>query len=199
MGDLFTADWHIKLAMAGKVYTLNLGSCTGSSVATVLTGNAAVDNDQPEFVVSINSGWLIPMELDICADVDFDAYNDIVECLLVGDRTQATTALGTANAPSNNLDGGDTFEGYAADTFTASITNPSGTEVLHWAKYRLTQVGTETAGSVPPYLKIYRRFTIPRFFAGPAQIVGFLTGTDTPEYSGSFTFAHLPTSWVTVT
>jgi len=108
MGDLFTADWKVKLALAGVVYTLNLGSISGDSTATVLTGNAAVDNDQPEFVISVNSGWLIPMELDLCMDVDFDALDDIVECLVTADKTQAYAAGGTATTPSNNLDGGST-------------------------------------------------------------------------------------------
>jgi len=45
---------------------------------------------------------------------------------------------------------------------------------------------------------VYKEFDIPKFLAGPCSIIGFVTGTDTPEFSGSFQFAHIPASWVTV-
>src|SRR3990167_1796756 len=80
LGQLFVADWQARLAMAGRVYSLALGTTSGDTTATGLTGNAAHDNDQPEIVIAIDSGWLIPIEVEITIQVnDDDAYDDVTQ------------------------------------------------------------------------------------------------------------------------
>lgn len=197
IGQLFTADWAIRLALAGRVYSLPFGSITDGDL-TFLTGNAAMDNDQPEFLVSVATGWLIPIELHIgCVD-DMDAYDDIIECLIVGDRTQSYTAGGTATVPLNSLDGGDAFSGYCGTIVTAGITAPVGSDILYYKQYELTQITTETGGSAIQVLEFNKTWAVPTFLAGACTIMGCVVGTGSPTFAGYFKFAHLPASWIAI-
>ncbi len=201
MGDLFTTDWPTRLALAGRVFTLNLGSSGGDTTPTLLTGNAAWDNDQPEVLISATSGWLIPIEIYVSVQAcDDDAYDDMVEIGFLADISQSYgSATATTNTPTNHIDGGEAFSGYAGDTVTSDITNPVGSEVLAHYYYIQTQQGTETSGDTATRGRgLQKTFAIPRFFAGPCAIVGYIIGTNTPDYHGYVTFAHLPSSWIKV-
>ena len=126
IGQLFTADWHERLILAGKAYTLDLGALTATEW-TGLTGNAAVDLDQPEIVIAVDTGYLIPMSIEIDIHVDdVDAYDDVTEIGFQADRSQATAAGATATieVPNNMLDGGDAFGGRAFSIVTADIADP---------------------------------------------------------------------------
>ena len=199
LGQLFTADWHTRLILAGRVFKLNLGTISGDASYTALTGNATVDNDQPEFIIAVDSGWLIPVEIDIQISVDdMDAYDDVDDILVVADRSQATAAGATATVatPTNELDGGEAFGGRCFTIVTADVTNPAGSDVLAYKYYELTQVAAEAGGGVEASRGLYKLFPRPVLLAGPCQIVGFVTGTNTPTFMGSVTFAHIPVSWI---
>jgi len=201
MGDLFTADWKTKLAMAGVVYELALGTTSGDTTATGLTGNAAHDNDQPEIVIAIDSGWLVPISIDINIQVnDDDAYDDATQIGVFVDRSQTVAAGATATVATalNLLDGGDAFSGRCYTTVTSDITNPVGSDVLAFKYWEVTQVATETAGTGWADKFVCKQFDMPRFIAGPCSIVGYVTGANTPVYFGSIVFAHLPAGWITV-
>ncbi|KKN27733.1 hypothetical protein LCGC14_0861570 [marine sediment metagenome] len=199
LAQLFTANWHERLILAGRAFTLDLGTITGGTDYTALTGNAAIDHDQPEIVVAADSGWLIPMEIDIGIAVDdMDAYDDITEIFFIGDRTTAVAAGATATVETalNCLDGGDAFNGRCYSIVTADITDPTAADILAFKSWQLIQVASETAGSAPFVKTYHKTFTHPRLLAGPCSIVGYVVGTNTPTFMGSVTFAHIPTTWM---
>jgi hypothetical protein len=200
LGQLFTADWYTRLALAGRVYSLPLGTISGAASYTALTGNATVDNDQPEFIIAADSGWLIPIVIDIQISVDdVDAYDDVDDILVIADRSQATAAGATATVatPLNHLDGGDAFSGRCFTIVTGDVTDPVGSDILAYKYHILLQVAAEAtgSGSLTDGRGLYKEFKIPRLLAGPCQIVGFVTGTNTPTFMGEIVFAHIPSGW----
>ncbi len=204
MGQLFTADWHQRLALAGRVFTMPLGTITGEGSYSALTGNAkangtSVDNDQPEIIIAIDTGWLIPIEIDIgISATDLDAYNDYLNVLFIADRSQTVAAGESGNIITaiNLLDGGDAFSGRCYDTISSDITNPVCSDVLGFRYWEITQLAAEVLAHVPATFNFYKKFDIPRFLAGPCSIIGFVNGIVAPTYMGSVTFAHVPTSWI---
>ena len=201
LGQLFTADWHTRLVLAGRAYTLDLGTVAATAY-TALTGNAAPDLDQPEILIAVDSGWLIPMEIDINIAVDDqDAYDDVTDIMFIVDRTaaQAAGATGTVEVPNNLLDGGDAFEGRCFSILTGGITTPVPADVLAYSNWTPIAMAAEAGGTLPAVNKnLRKKFEIPTLIAGPCQIIGYVTGTNTPTFIGSVKFAHLPSSWVTV-
>lgn len=198
LGQLFTANWHERLILAGRAFTLDLGTITGGTDYTALTGNAAIDHDQPEIVIATNSGWLIPMEIDIAIAIDdMDAYDDITEIFFIGDRTTAVAVGATATDETalNCLDGGDDFSGRCYSIVTADIVDPTAADILAFKSWQLIQVAAETAGTAPTSKTFYKKFAFPRLLAGPCSIIGYVVGTNTPTFMGSVTFAHIPTGW----
>jgi len=195
IGQLFTADWQTKLVLAGKAFTLDLGAG-----GTGLTGNSAIDADQPEVLVAVDSGYLIPMEVNIDIYVDdCDAYDDVVDIDFIADRSQAqSTATATAETANNLLDGAGAFGGRCWSIVSGNITAPVESDILCSMHYELTQVGTETAGNSHGVLGLHKVFSVPRFLAGPCQIIGYVTGTNTPTFMGSVIFAHIPSSWISI-
>ena len=107
LGNLFTANWPTRLALAGRVFSLDLGAAD-----TWLAGNHDVDADQPEFIISVNEGWLLPISMSLGAYSVCDAAADMTKVVVVADRTQATTSVtGTTETALNVLDGGPSFGG----------------------------------------------------------------------------------------
>lgn len=201
MGEIFTVDWVQRLALAGRVYTLNLGSIGGDGSYTALIGNAtAVDNNQPEVIIAIDTGWLVPIEIDIGFSVtNLAAYDDWLDLLFIGDRSQTVAAgeTGTIETALNMLDGGAAFDGRCYSIInTDNIPNPVTSDVLGYKYWEITKVAAEVLGSVPSTFNYYKYFDTPRFLAGPCSIIGFVCGKVAPTFMGSITFAHLPASWV---
>ncbi len=200
IGQLWTADWIQRLTQAGRVYTAPLGTLAATS-HTGLTGNAVVDLDQPEVVIGVPSGILIPIEIQI--DIllnDIDAYDDLTQIVFYADRTtglsSTDSALGNPITVLNNLDGGEDFAGNATETVAADITDPVVADVLGSRFWEINQLAAEVAATIPATLNFYQDFKAPIFLRGPASIVGFVTGTNTPTYQGHVTFAHLPGTWI---
>lgn len=194
LGQLFTADWHQRLVLAGYAYTVDFGTVAASTY-TALTGNAAPDLDQPEIVIAADSGFLVPMEIDIAIAVDdMDAYDDVTDIVFIADRSQAEAAAATATVevPNNLLDGGAAFSGRCYSIVTGNITAPVPSDVLATWHWELTQVATEVGGVAPAIKKAYKTFAIPTLLAGPCQIIGYVTGTNTPTFTGSVKFANVP-------
>jgi len=200
LGQLFTADWQTRLAMAGLAYTLDLGEVAATAY-TALTGNAAPDLDQPEVIVAIDSGWLIPMEIDIAVSVnDDDAYDDVTDIMFIADRA-ATVAAGitaTVETALNLLDGGDAFGGRCYSIATGSCGSPTSNDVLLYRRWMPIQLATETGGTEAQNKHVYKSFTTPRFLKGPCAIIGYVTGTNTPTFIGNVVFAHLPAGMLSV-
>lgn len=195
MGSLFTADWAVQLALAGRVFSLDLGTA-----GTELAGNAAIDADQPEFVVSVNSGWLIPVELNLGVSGDFDAEEG-AQVLVVGDRTNGEAVLtATAETPLNLLDGGEAFSGSAYSVVTGNMTITEA-DILYDQSFKSVHLQVDSSGTIAinAVINVDHAWKTPVFLAGPCQIAGYASGTATATaFTGRFTFAHLPASWVTV-
>lgn len=198
LSGLFTTDWHTRLVLAGRAYTLDLGTVAAAAY-TGLLGNAAPDLDNPEILISVDTGWLIPMEIDIALAVDdMDAYDDVTDIMFIADRTAAEPAgtLGTVEVPNNLLDGGEAFVGRCWSICTSDITTPVPADVLGYRGWELTQVITETSGVHSPTNKhFYKKFDIPTLLAGPCQILGYVTATTAPTFIGYVKFAHIPAAW----
>ena len=201
IGQLFTADWHTRLAMAGRVYTMPLGGVSSGGAHDPLTGLATVDNDKPEVVIAIDTGWLIPIAITVNISVDdLTAYYQVDDLLFIADRSQTVPAgeAGTVVTALNNLAGGAAFSGRCYHTITTEITNPASSDILAYKYWELTQLGAEVGGNASFDKNYHKKFDIPKFLAGPCSITGHITGTVTPTYFGSVVFAHLPVSWITV-
>lgn len=197
LGQLFVANWQARLVMAGVVYSLDLGTA-----ATPLTGNHDMDADQPEFIIAIDTGWLIPMALNLAVWADCDADADSIEVLVEADRTQAATVAevgqGTAEIALNLLDGGDAFGGRCSSIATGSVGTVTGADILYASNFFGVLT---TEGHVSASININHEWEIPRFLAGPCKILGYCVGigdAQTTSIYGNMVFAHLPVGWVTV-
>lgn len=200
IGQLFTADWVHRLTLAGRVYHVPLGTLAATS-HTGLVGNAAVDLDQPEVVVGVPSGVLIPIEIDINILLnDIDAYDDLTQIVFYGDRTNGLSAtdaaLGNEITVLNHLDGGEGFAGLATETVGTDMTDPVVADVLASIFWEINQLAAEVAATIPATLNFHKKFDVATFLRGPASIVGYVTGTNAPTYQGHLTVAHLPGTWI---
>ena len=200
LGQLFTADWHTRLVLAGRVFSMNLGSASGS--LGVLTGITTVDNDLPSLSISCDTGWLIPISIDVNIHVDdLTSYDQVDDILFTADRTQAVPAGAVGNIVTaiNQLEGGAAFAGRCFHTHnTTPITNPVASDILGYKFYALTQLAGEVGGNASFEKGFHKTFDVPHFLAGPCSILGYVTGSATPTYFGKVVFAHLPASWITV-
>ena len=193
IGQLFTADWKTRLALAGKCYSLDLG--VGG---TALAGNAAFDADQPEFLIGVDTGWLIPLSLQLAVSGDFDA-EEACEVSIIGDRSQcqAAGATATVEVPLNLLDGGPAFNGRAYSVVTGNITAPVESDMLFAASYDMVQVSA--VSTVDTGKQLNYEWNVPVLLAGPCQIVGYVVGDATATaFSGRLVVAHIPADWVKV-
>lgn len=200
LGQLFTVDWHARLALAGRVFTMPLGSASGS--LGVLTGITTVDNDLPSFSISIDTGWLIPIEIEVNIHVDdLTAYGNVDDLLFIADRAKAVPAgeVGNVVTAINAIDGAAAFSGRCYHTHnTTPITNPAASDILGYKYWELTQLGAEVGGNASFAKNYHKKFDVPHIIAGACSILGHVTGSATPQYFGAVTFAHLPTSWITL-
>lgn len=195
LGQTFVANWQTRLAMAGRVFSLDLGTA-----GTQLAGNHDMTTDEPEFVVAADTGWLIPMSLNIAAQSDCDASLDSTQVLVVADRTQsqAVGATGTVEIALNLLDGGDAFDGRCWSVITGALTAVTEADIL-FAK--IVHTVLTTAGHVDAAVNVNHEWLVPRFLKGPCKILGYIVGVGTTQVSafyGNFVFAHLPVSWITI-
>jgi len=197
IGQIWTADWHQRLIAAGKAYTLDLGTI-GATDWTALTGNAAVDDDQPEVLIAIDSGYLIPMEIEIDVVVDdFDAYDNITQITFIADRSQGegAGATGTVEVANNLLDGGELFAGRCYSIVTSDVSAVVMNDYLGGKYWTNIQLGTEVGAAVPAEKSFKKVFRFPTILKGPCQIAGYVIGTNTPTFMGAVKFAHVPATW----
>jgi len=198
LGQLLTADWHQNLIMSGRAFSADYGTIAATDI-TALTGNAAVDLDQPEIVIGVDTGFLIPMEIEIDIQVnDDDAYDDITRIAFFADRTDNVAdaaATATVETPLNMLDGGESFSGRSFSIVTSNITAPVPADYLGGATWTNIQLAAEVGGLPTTNKHLHKIFTHPKLLRGPCSIVGWITGTNTPTFTGSVKFAHVPASW----
>lgn len=197
LGQMFTADWHIRLILAGLAHRMSFGTISGAADITMVGDGTAIELEVPEAVVAIDSGYLIPMSLNLGINEDLDAENEELDVLLTADRAtglsaaEIATATGTAGAPDNMLDGAPAFTGRSVKVCTADIVDPVHSDVLFYSHW-------ECLGANPLIAtdwNIDKVFKFPTFLAGPCSIILYVGGP-TPTFMGSLCFAHIPATYV---
>jgi len=206
LGQLFTADWKLRLLLAGKVWKVSIGAITAGNAITQVTGGGdgtVMDMEQPEFIVGVDAGYfLIPIAADVIVTSDTDAPDDFMEILLIMDRTNScpTSATATVATPINLLDGGGSFPGRAFTAVTVDIEDPVYDELLAYERYETTAVvmqGTSANedDAINSILRMHYEPQVPSIGAGPCSIVCMWDGTVATTGIACFTFAAVPISW----
>lgn len=194
LGQLFTADWHIRAILAGWAYRISFGTISGAADITMVGDGTAIELERPEMIIAVDTGFLVPMSLNLGVNSDTDAENDEVDILLTSDRATAVSAaeLGaataTAGGPVNMLDGAPAFSGRSVKVCTADITDPVHSDVLYYNHW-------ECLGADPLVLTDFNcdhTFRFPTFVAAPCSLILYVGGTEAPTFVGSFCFAHVP-------
>lgn len=200
LGQIWTADWHIRLILAGKAFRLSIGTIAAEADITMVGNGTAIELERPEALIAVDTGFLIPMSLNLAVNANLDTAADEVDVLMTSDRATAVsaaeinTAAGTAETPDNCLDGAEAFDGRCESIFTGDITDPVHSDVLYYKHHmRLTSTPLE----VQP-LPVDHVWEHPTFLAGPCTILLYVGATQAPTFVGSFVFAYVPASWVPV-
>ena len=207
LGELFTMDWKNRLAAAGLVYSAHIGTLTaGADVGLIVGGGngTTVDSDQPELIIGVDSGFLVPIEIKVICDVDMDANDEYGEILIFADRTQAppTSATGTPGVvtPNNKLDGGAAFGGRVFGGITTDITDPVMSELLdleyvNAAEFVSNGSATNLTNGIVQRLKLHYKPEIPPMLAGPCSLVICFGGTAAVNGMIVAEFAHIPATY----
>lgn len=197
-GQLFTADWKKELVLAGHVYSVTVGGISaGADVALIQGGGAGttIDSDQPELAVGVPSGYtLIPLEFLFSGQVDLDADAEVGNVILFADLTQnipaPVIASSTLETPSNMLDGGEAFPGYAQSAVTTDITDPVLSEMLVYETIRAAE--TTAAGQLVARLSVDWKAETPFLMDGPCSLIACWGGTAAVSGMAKLVFACVP-------
>jgi hypothetical protein len=199
-GGLVIGDWLAALVARGFGWHFDVGAfstpITGGGNGTVL------DQDQPEFGISIPTGYAcIPLRLAVaCQTPLMAADNDESEILIAVDRAAKWAADGTVTAetPTNmrtDQTGACPLSCFSAAT--ANITNPTlGIELAHAVKVGDVQ-GT-AANALWGDLALVYEPARPPMIVGPAAIYGYWGGTVATSGFANLDFIALPSTLFTV-
>jgi len=207
LGALFTADWKTQLVIAGLVYSAHIGTLTtGADVGFIVGGGngTVLDTDQPELMVGVDSGYLIPLELHVICDMDVDADGEYGEILFFADRSQAppTTAVGTPGivTPNNQLDGGPAFGGRCFGGVTTDLLDPVMSEFIdlvyvNTSEFVSNGAATNLTNGIAHSLRMDWKADKLKLLAGPCQLVVAFGGTAAVNGMISLEFAAVPASY----
>lgn len=193
--DAFAARglaWHVTV---GALSTPIVGGGNG----TVL------DLDQPEFVVSVPSGYCMrPVRVSIQCELGIQTTDSHVsEILLAVDRTAAWAADGTSTAetPANmRTDIASGCPCSVASAFTADMTNGSGVDPVLGLELAREQALTDVQGTAAT-LNVYQfsmlyEPTVPPYIVGPAAMYGYWGGDIAVSGFAQIVFIAFPSSLV---
>lgn len=207
LGVLFIADWRTQLVLAGLVYSAHIGTLTaGADVGLIVGGGngTTVDSDQPELLLGVDSGYLIPLKVDVICDMDADADGEYGEILFFADRSQAppTSATGTPGivTPNNQLDGGPAFGGRCYGGVTTDLTDPVMSEFIdlkyvNAAEFVSNGTATNLTSGIVHVLEMHWVADKPKLLAGPCGLVICFGGTAAVNGMINIEFAHVPASY----
>lgn len=196
VGQLFTADWHMRVILAGFAHRMSFGTISGADNITMVGDGTAIELERPEAIISVDTGYLIPMSLNLGVNEDLDLEDEELDILVTADRTTAVSAaelaaaIAVAGAPDNLLDGAEAFTGRAVKVCTVDITDPVHSDVLFYKYW-------ECIGNDPLILtdwNVSHVWKHPILLAGPCSILMYVGGP-TPTFVGSICFAHIPLNW----
>lgn len=205
-GQIATTNWKHELVLAGMVYRMSIGTITAGGDITLIQGGGAgttIDLDQPEGVVAVDSGWLIPIAFEFSAQVDMDADAEVGNVVVTADRSQATAAGATATVetPDNLLDGGAAFAGRAYSAVTADVTDPIHSDILYYKTIRAAEfisngTATNLTNGIVAEFSASKEWDLPTLLAGPCQLLVYWGGTAAVNAIASLVFAHVQSSAV---
>lgn len=195
-----TADWRQALVARGFGYHVDIGA-----FSTPITGGGngtVIDLDQPEFGISVASGYtLIPLRFDITVLPGIQTTDSHeTEILLAVDRASAWAGDGTVTTETAvNMRSNATGNPTGVTIFsaaTADITDPVlGYELAHRAK--LTDV-QGTAATVNLYdLNLLYAPEVPPLLVGPCAIYGYWGGDIAATGFANLDFIVIPSTLVT--
>ncbi len=198
VGQVYTADWRLRLILAGKAHRISFGTVAGAADITLVGNGAAIELERPEGAIAIDTGFLVPMSINLSVLADLDTENDELDVLLTCDRAtglspaQVATCAGTAKAIDNLLDGADVFAGRYVNIGTADIVDPVHSDILFYAHWEA--IGANPLG--PNHFFVNHTFPFPNYLAGACTIYLYVGSGTTPTFAGSIVFAHVPNSWI---
>lgn len=198
LDGLVNADWRQALIARGFGWHFDVGAfdtgITGGGAGTVL------DLDQPEFGISVPSGYtLIPHEFRIAARPGLQTTDSHVnDILIAADRTAAWAGDGTVTTETPLNLKSSISSGCPASCFsaaTADITDPVlGIELARATK--LTDVQGTAATVNLQELKLDYEPQNPPFIVGPGAIYGYWGGSIAVVGFASLSFLVIPTSLI---
>lgn len=200
LGGLVSSDWRQALIARGYGYHFDVGS-----FSTPITGGGdgtVIDLDQPEFGISVASGYtLIPLRIDIAVLPGLQTTDSHeTEILLAADRASAWAGDGTVTTETAvNMRSNATGNPTGVSIFsaaTADITDPVlGYELAHRAKFTDVQ---GTAATVNLYdLELLYEPRNPPFLVGPCALYGYWGGSIAATGFACVDFIAVPSTLVT--
>ncbi len=201
IGQLFTADWHTRVIMAGLAYRVNLGTITADADITMVGQGTVIDLELPNVIVVADSGFLVPMSLNLGINCNLDTGAQVLNVLVTADRAtgvsaaQLAAATGAAETPVNLLDGAAAFGGrcISVATVNTGITDPVHSDYLYFNEWN-NPSGNDTLG--PTNFNLDHVWDDPTFLAGPCSLLGYWGGSAAVTVVGSLVFAYIPASWL---
>lgn len=200
LGQLWTADWRIRLILAGMCHKIYFGTITAEADISMVGNGEAIELERPECLICVDNGWLIPLSLNLAVNSDMDLEDDECDVLVTSDRNLAplaaavATAAGTARPPVNMLDGGQTFAGRYSNISTGDLANPVHNDVLYYKHWERLGANPKEATN----MFVDKVWEFPTFLAGPCSLLLYVGATQRPFFVGTLEFAHIPKSWIAV-
>lgn len=202
LGGLLSADWRMAMVARGYGWHFDVGGfASGTDTAITGGGNGTVmDLDQPEFGISVASGYtLVPLEFNIAVRPGLQTTDSHVTDVLVAvDRTAAWAGDGTVTSETPLNLKTSTATGCPATCFsaaTADITDPVlGLELVRATK--LTDVqGTAATVNLMDLVVNYQP-AYPPLVVGPGAIYGYWGGSIAAVGFAHLNFLVIPTSLI---
>jgi len=200
LDGLVSADWRQALIARGYGGHVDVGA-----FSTPLTGGGAgtvIDQDQPEFAVSVASGYtLIPIRVHIAVlpglqttdshEVEITLAADIAAAFAIGSGTMPAETIVNMRSNSAAPAGATAFSAGSVD-----ITNPTlGLELGHVAQFVDVQ---GTAATVNMYqLTLLYEPKNPPLIVGPACMYGYWGGSIACAGFANIDFLVIPSSLIT--
>lgn len=199
LSGLQTSDMRQSLVARGFGWHFDVGAfstgITGGGAGTIL------DLDQPEFGISIPSGYTcIPLRMQVVCHTPLLATDaDEAEILIAVDRAAAWAGDGTVTAETPTNMRSDITSACPLRCFsaaTADITDPVlGIEL---ARRAVTgDMNGTPANALWGQLDLVYEPMVPGFFVGPAAIYGYWGGTVATPGFAHLDFIAIPSSLIT--
>lgn len=200
LGAALLADWRMAMIARGLGYHVDVGAfstpITGGGNGTIL------DQDQPEFGISVASGYcVIPLRIHVaCQTPLIAADSDESEIVLAVDRAAAWAGDGTVTTETAvNMRSNSTGNPTGVSIFsaaTANITNPTlGMELAHAVK--VGDVQGIAANALWGDLSLLYEPMNPPILIGPCCLYGYWGGTVATTGFANIDFLAFSSSLVT--